>query len=117
MSLLNLIKLIAPIIPHITEEVYQKYFLKNEKIKSIHISEWPKTDSIDKNLNEKYDELVNLVSEVRMFKNKNKKSLKESVDITLPRKYEKFDKYLLEDFKAVTNTQSLSFGKDLKISF
>ena len=52
-----------------------------------------------------------------MFKNKNKKSLKESVYITLPRKYEKFDKYLLEDFNAVTNTQSLSFGKDLKISF
>ncbi|MBI2107050.1 valine--tRNA ligase [Candidatus Woesearchaeota archaeon] len=116
-SLLKIIKLMAPIIPHITEEVYQKYFLKNEKIKSIHISEWPEIEAVDKKLNESYEELMNLISEVRMYKNQNKKSLKESVDITLPRKYEKFDKDLLEDFKAVTNTRSLSFGKDMKISF
>ncbi|MBI4159011.1 valine--tRNA ligase [Candidatus Woesearchaeota archaeon] len=116
-SLLTIVKLIAPIIPHITEEVYQKYFLKREKVKSIHLSEWPKTGSIDKDLNKRYEELMNLISEVRMHKNKNKKSLKESVDITLPGKYEKFERDLLEDFKAVTNTRSLSFGKELEISF
>ncbi len=116
LSLLTTVKLVAPITPHVTEEIYQKYFLKNEKIKSIHVSEWPKAGSIDKELNGKYDELISLISEVRMYKNKNKKSLKESVDIILPRTYEKFEKDLLEDFKAVTNTQSLSFGKDMKIS-
>lgn len=41
-SLLTIIKLIAPIMPFITEEIYQEYFKKNEKGESIHISEWPK---------------------------------------------------------------------------
>ena len=37
-SLLKILKLIAPIMPFITEEIYQEYFRKNEKEKSIHIS-------------------------------------------------------------------------------
>jgi len=41
-SLLTILKLIAPIIPFITEEIYQTYFKKHEKDKSIHISRWPR---------------------------------------------------------------------------
>jgi valyl-tRNA synthetase len=38
---LTVIKLIAPIMPHITEELYQLYFVSSEKDKSIHVSSWP----------------------------------------------------------------------------
>ena len=47
-SLLTILKLIAPIMPFITEEIYQEYFKKNEKTKSIHICGWPESDKIRK---------------------------------------------------------------------
>jgi valyl-tRNA synthetase len=43
-GLFTILKLIAPIMPFITEYLYQEYFRKNEKIKSIHLFEWPKFD-------------------------------------------------------------------------
>jgi valyl-tRNA synthetase len=41
-SFLNLLKMFAPFICFTTEEVYQNYYKKYEKIKSIHLTEWPK---------------------------------------------------------------------------
>jgi valyl-tRNA synthetase len=38
----NLIKLFAPILPHITEEIYQQYFRDAAAPSSIHIDSWPK---------------------------------------------------------------------------
>ena len=52
-----------------------------------------------------------------MHKNNNKKSLKEKIDVVLPVKYKKYEKDLIEDFKAVTSTENLSFGKVLEIRF
>jgi valyl-tRNA synthetase len=58
-SLLTILKLMAPIMPHITEELYQLYYKKNEKEESIHISHWPK---YNKNLiDEKSEKIGNLV--------------------------------------------------------
>ncbi|MEW6407370.1 MAG: valine--tRNA ligase [Patescibacteria group bacterium] len=42
--LLTILKLYAPILPFITEEIYQLYFKKIEKVKSIHLTLWPKVD-------------------------------------------------------------------------
>ena len=38
---LGILKLFAPFFPHLTEDLYQEYYLKYEKIKSIHLSQWP----------------------------------------------------------------------------
>ena len=43
-SLLTIIKLIAPIMPFVTEEIYQTYYKKNEKQSSIHLERWPKDE-------------------------------------------------------------------------
>ena len=45
-SLLTIMKLFAPIMPFITEEIYQEYFRKHEGEKSIHISKWTETFKI-----------------------------------------------------------------------
>lgn len=37
----NILKLFAPILPFITEELYQR-FISEEKVQSIHLSKWPK---------------------------------------------------------------------------
>jgi valyl-tRNA synthetase len=40
-ALLAVIKLLAPILPHVTEEIYQLYFARFEPARSIHLSAWP----------------------------------------------------------------------------
>jgi valyl-tRNA synthetase len=42
--LVVLIKLLAPCLPHVTEEIYQDMFAQEEGLPSIHISRWPDPD-------------------------------------------------------------------------
>ena len=111
-SLLTILKLLAPITPFITEEVYQHYYAKKEKCKSIHISSWPKYDPklINKKAEKIGDKTIQLISEVRKFKSKNNKSLKTPVLLTLD-KQDKDLESILEDLKAVTNASKIDFDK------
>ena len=111
-SLLTILKLLAPITPFITEEVYQHYYAKKEKCKSIHISSWPEYDPklINKKAEKIGDKTIQLISEVRKFKSKNNKSLKTPVLLTLD-KQDKDLESILEDLKAVTNASKIDFDK------
>lgn len=40
-SLLCVLKMLAPIMPHVTEEIHSLYFAERERAESIHISSWP----------------------------------------------------------------------------
>lgn len=115
--LLSLLKLIAPIMPFITEEIYQSYYKSKEKPESIHISEWPKADKklINKKLEADGDEVIKIVSEVRQFKNKNQKSLKTPVKLTLIKS--KASELFLEDIKSSTNAVEINWGNKFSISF
>ena len=116
-TLNSMLKLLAPIMPFVTEEVYQKFFKQYEKQESIHKTKWPGHDKkIDKKLIETGKELTNIIKEVRMFKTKNQKSLKEEISLMLPRKYKtKFDVSLINDLKSTTKAVDLTFGNELKI--
>jgi len=111
-SLLTILKLLAPITPFITEEIYQHYYAKKEKCKSIHISSWPEYDPklINKKAEKIGDKTIQLISEVRKFKSKNNKSLKTPVLLTLE-KQDKDLESILEDLKAVTNASKIDFDK------
>jgi valyl-tRNA synthetase len=89
-SLLTLLKLFAPIIPHITEELYQIYFRKTEKDVSIHTSKWPDFDG--KMVDEKAEEIGELakqiISALRQFKSSRKLALNTEVK-TAMRKQER----------------------------
>tara|TARA_Y100000310_G_C20686469_1_gene819343 strand:- start:1491 stop:3836 length:2346 start_codon:yes stop_codon:yes gene_type:complete len=116
-SLFSILKMFAPIMPYITEEIYQMYFKANEKDKSIHISAWPKYDS--KLVNEKLEKvgnrLVEVISEVRKMKSSKSLSLKTPVkEIVLDMKEDEV-KGFVDDLKAVTKAEKVSFGKELKI--
>ncbi len=113
-SFLAILKLFAPIMPYITEEIYQIYFKKNEDKKSIHISNWPKINHEDKNLEKVGDELTEIISRVRQAKSKAGKSLKSPVILTIENKYKNYA--FLDDLKAVTSAKEIKFGKfDIKI--
>jgi valyl-tRNA synthetase len=40
-ALLGVLKLLAPVVPHIVEEVHSLYFAEREEVESIHVSDWP----------------------------------------------------------------------------
>jgi len=80
-SLLTCLKIFAPIMPHITEEVYQSYFLGKEKDKSIHTASWPVVDekSIDPNAEKAWDLVSYAVSHARKAKSEQNVSLKTPI--------------------------------------
>ena len=116
-SLLAILKLFAPIMPYITEEIYQIYFKKHEKKKSIHIALWPECDKkmINKKLEDEGNSLIEIISNVRSFKTSQQKSLKEEVSLTLPLKFKNSE--FLPDLKTVTNSREIKFGNKLDIKF
>jgi len=118
-SLLNIIKLFAPIMPFITEDLYQLFFKQKEKHKSIHISPWPQYDKKleDKKLEQAGDKAIEIITQVRQFKTKNNKSLKEPIRLTIEKTLEKELKPFLEDIKAVTTAKEITFSDKFSISF
>lgn len=113
-SLLTIIKLCAPILPHITEAIYQLYFKKHEKTASIHHSSWPAYDEkqIDKTAEEAGDLLVEIITAVRKIKSDKTVSLgkdvaKVLIECTGP------EQMLLEegidDIKNTTRAKSVEF--------
>ena len=127
-SLLTILKIIAPIMPFITEEIYQEYFRKNEKIKSIHVSEWPNFEKKkEKSVVKKYEDkelgwdvwslLLKLISEIRQEKSKNQKAMNSEIVLTLERVTYDNLKDVLGDLKNVTNAREIKEDEKFKVEF
>jgi valyl-tRNA synthetase len=114
---LNVLKLLAPVMPYITEELYQIYFKKNEKTKSIHISEWPKPGKIDEKIEKVGDRFVEILGDIRMAKSKAQKSMKAEIILTIEKKDFDLLKDVLDDLKAVSTAKEIKTGKfDIKFA-
>ncbi len=112
----TVLKLMAPIMPHITEAVYQEYFAKKEKCKSIHNSSWPIADM--KAINEEDEKIgdmvVSIISAVRKVKSEKNVSLKEPIKqlvIECPKEQQKLLEATFDDLAATTISQKIVFGK------
>ncbi len=106
-SLLTILKLMAPITPFITEEIYQKYYKRREKEKSIHLTEWPMEFKVEKRKGDedKFCLLLDIIGKVRQTKAKAKKSVKTPIILTLEKKDKEKLKDVLEDLKAVASAE------------
>tara|TARA_Y100000310_G_C20704257_1_gene833405 strand:- start:6657 stop:9011 length:2355 start_codon:yes stop_codon:yes gene_type:complete len=114
-TLLTILKLFAPIIPFITEEIYQVYFRKNEEIKSIHISSWPKF-SKNATFSKDFEFFCVLLSKVRQLKTNSQKSMNSKIKINFSKKDIESLGSMKEDFISVTNASKVSEG-NFKIEF
>ncbi len=112
-SLLAILKMMAPFTPFITEEIYQKYYRKQEKDKSIHISSWPEKFEIKENKddNEKLNTILEIISKVRQEKSKNQKSMKAEIILTIEKQEKAKLKDVLDDLKNVCNAGEIKEGK------
>jgi len=120
-TLLFVLKMAAPIMPHITEEIYQFYFAAKEKKKSIHVSSWP---ALEKKLVEEGAELagdigVDIINTVRKYKSEHKWSMKEEIaEIVLVNEEKDFKSIIQSmegDLKAVLNAQKISFAGETSL--
>ena len=113
-SLLAILKMMAPITPFITEEIYQTHYKKIEKDKSIHISKWPEVKiKSDKNLEKTGNLFLDILHKVRKLKSEKSLSMKKEIILILEKN--KF-KDMLDDLRAVTNAIEIKEGK-FKVEF
>lgn len=117
-SLLNILKMMAPFTPYITEEIYQKHFRKFENKKSIHLENWPKKIEVKegKEDEKKWEKLLELISKIRQEKTINKKSMNSKIKLIIEKENIKFLNSLLDDFKSVVNASEIDEG-EFKVKF
>jgi len=111
--LLAVLKMYAPIMPYVTEEVYQAYFVNHEDDVSIHLSRLPEFDktSQDEKLASEFGDVVEIIAAVRKYKTEQKISMKkELAKMTVDSKNKELEKYF-DLLKAVMSIKEVEFGK------
>ena len=122
-SLLTLLKMIAPVMPFISEEIYQEHFKKFEKDESIHICEWPSVKKIKEvdpiDVAEKdhcwdiFGKFIKILKQVRQEKTKAGKAMNSEIILGLHKNDLADLKDVLEDLKNVTNAKEIKEGKKM----
>jgi valyl-tRNA synthetase len=76
-AIYRILQLLAPISPHIAEELYQIMYADAKEVESIHVSLWPtiQEELIDEKMEEKGDLIVGVMAEIRRDKADNQKPL------------------------------------------
>ena len=118
-SLLAVLKLFAPIVPHISEEVYQNLFANFEKEKSIHISSWPEFEKkyLDEKSEAAGDLAVKIISAIRQWKHDSKLALNAElaeVSLACSQEEKKIIQQVAPDIAATMKIKNLRFGNEGK---
>lgn len=109
-SFLSVLKMLAPIMPFITEELYHYQFDKVEGIDSMHRTMWPEEFLIDEKCEDSGDLLVDVLGVVRKYKsdkNVSQKTELNKIVIDLSKKEELM--VVIEDLKSVTKSKKIVF--------
>ena len=76
-AIYRILQLLAPISPHIAEEIYQNMYADDKKHESIHISQWPlpQDETIDEEAEKKGDLIAAVIGAIRRDKAESKMPL------------------------------------------
>ncbi len=115
------LQLFAPVLVHITEELYQAIFKDFEGFDSIHITPWPNSDFVDV-VSEKYGDMALLIiEEARKYKSENDLSMAtqlEKIVVSVPEEDMEVLRTFESDLLNVTRTDTIiwSIGAELTIA-
>lgn len=113
--LFNILKLMSPYLPHITEEIYQNYFKQYENTTSIHKIEFPTTVLNIENpeiIIKEFEQIKEIIESVRKFKTEKQISIwaeLKNLTISWNKKYLEIVKKYEDDITWVTKTQNINY--------
>ena len=113
--ILNLIKLISPIMPFFAEEKYQRLH-QNNMPESVHLLDWPKANKklINKNLEEKMKKVREIVAQALAERAKSGIKVRQPLQMLQITNSElQNERELLELIKDEINVKEIIFGKEL----
>ena len=116
--LLNLSKLIAPIMPFLAEEIYQGLRIKGMP-ESIHLYDWKEVDKgkINLDLGEKMREVREIVNQALAKRAEEGIKVRQPLsDLQIVSDKLSKEEELLEIIKKEVNVKSISFGKEVKLN-
>jgi valyl-tRNA synthetase len=79
---LGTLKLFAPFIPHITEEIYNSFYKQFEDANSIHMSDWPESVIVDEEKEVSGELVKEYISQVRSWKSEQGIALNAPINTT-----------------------------------
>jgi len=85
-TLLSVLKLLAPFVPHITEEMYHQHFAKSEGVASVHllpyaVNQFQGLSHSAEHCDQVMEKIFPVIEQVRKFKTTNKLKLSEPVEL------------------------------------
>lgn len=111
-ALLNILKLYAIYVPHITEYIYQDFFRQYEEEVSIHLLKWNITADTDEDILSFGDEVKEILFNVRKYKSDNNLSMRAEtgcLDIETDRSNYEYFKATEKDLIACTNAGKCNY--------
>jgi len=118
----KILKLLAPIVPFITEKIWQN--LREKKIvkeESVHLSSWPKADDkkIDKKLEEKFDLISQVIEKGLAQRDKIKVGLKWPLSRVIIQNDVVFSKEMEEIIRTQLNVKKVEWkkGDEVEVQF
>jgi valyl-tRNA synthetase len=117
--LLAVVKLFAPLLPYVTEEIYQGLFAAVEGQKSVHVSAWPVADTrlMSAEAELAGEALVEVATAVRRYKSEHTLSLGAPLEHVCVATEDPVLSAALrearEDVASVTRARQVEIGRDL----
>lgn len=117
--LLNIILMLAPIAPYITEEIYQNIYRKHLGYKSVHIAPWPVPEKIIEDDLTKGDILISTIAALRRAKSSLRIPLSAMLDkvIIYTSKYYELLNSQLDDIRGTIRIKEVELIKNGKGKF
>jgi len=112
---LAILKMWAPFIPHVTEEIYQGLFRETDDLVSLHRAAWPEPETVedDEGFAERAGNMMTeMLGAVRQYKGSRSISMREDVacvEVTIHPEARPLMEAVLDDFKAVSRAVEIKF--------
>jgi valyl-tRNA synthetase len=105
-ALYTVLRLFAPIVVHITEELYRNLFMETEGHQSLHLAPWPQPGETDREAMELGNRALLVIEEARRWKSENSLSMATEMEfIEAPKELKPFQADLL----SVTRAQKIRY--------